>query len=72
MGSDPDVNINFLALQSQSVEATIWRKRIAPTEAKPPAALCYTLPLEQHSDERASFLISLTEQSGYSPWLFSG
>lgn len=70
MTSAPGVNINFLALQSQSVEATIWRKRIAPTEAKPPDTLCYTLPLGEDPDDRGSYLISLTEQPGYSAWDF--
>jgi len=43
---------------------------IAPSEAKPQDALCYTLPLAQNSEERASYLISLTEQPGYLPWAF--
>jgi hypothetical protein len=70
MASVPSVNINFLALQGQSVEAMIWRKELAPTESKPPDTLCYTLPVRDGSDERASYLISLTGQPGYSPWAF--
>ena len=70
MASASGVNINFLSLQSQSVEATVWRQRIAPTEAKPRDALCYTLPVGEDQDERASYLISLTEEPGFDPWQF--
>jgi hypothetical protein len=70
MASVSGVNINFLSLQSQNVESTVWRQRIAPTEAKPRDALCYTLPVGEDPDERASYLISLTEVPGYDPWPF--
>lgn len=70
MASSAGVNINFLALDRQPVEATIWRKEIARTEAKPPDSLCYTLPLVGDSDERRPFLISLTHQPGYAQWSF--
>ena len=65
------ININFLSLESQRVEATIWRKRIAPTEAKPRDALCYTLPVGEDANGRASYVISLKEEPGYEEWEFT-
>jgi hypothetical protein len=70
MASATDVSINFLPLTSPNVNATIWRLRIAPSEAKPPDALCYTLPVGDEPDQRASYLISLKEEVGYSAWEF--
>jgi hypothetical protein len=70
MAPAPGVSVNFLALQSQSVEAAIWRQRIGPAEAKPADALCYTLPVADDQEKRASYLISLDEEPGYTPWRF--
>lgn len=70
MASASGVNINFLSLQNQIVEATVWRQRIAPTEAKPRDALCYTLPEGDDPDKRKSYLISLNPEAGYEAWQF--
>ena len=69
---DPQgIRLNFLALEPQSISARLWRRELPEGEAKPDHSLCYSLPRESDSDERAQFVISLDPKEGFEAWDFS-
>ena len=69
---DPQgIRLNFLALEPQSISARLWRRELPEGEAKPDHSLCYSLPRESDSDERAQFVISLDPMEGFEAWDFN-
>jgi hypothetical protein len=71
MGTVPRIRLNFLPLATQSVGCTLWRKLLPPATTKPEQALCYTLPTDHDSDQRATYLIRLTATPEHAPWAFA-
>ena len=70
MASASGVNINFLSLQNQNVEARCGGGGLRPRKPNPVTPSATPCRWLKNPDERASYLISLAEESGYDPWQF--
>jgi hypothetical protein len=71
MPTSPPIRLNFVPLSTHAISSLIWRRPLPPNTPKPEGAMCYTLPIAEGADKRATYIIRLTQESGYEAWEFT-